>query len=96
MEDCFFESVVFKSVWTPSLGEVLGVKEEQDNEHGIFAVSVEKAGMMVGHVPHRIFTFFIRHGVTIICEVTGHRRLGNGLEVPCRNPKAMTTDYVEE
>ena len=83
MEDCFFDSVVrghhvFKSVWTPSLGEALSVKEEQDNEHDIFAVSVEKAGMIVGHVPHevsRIFTFFIRHGGTIICE-TGHRRLG--------------------
>ena len=38
MEDCFFDSVVrghhvFKSVWTPSLGEVLSVKEEEDNEH---------------------------------------------------------------
>ena len=59
MEHCFFDSVVrghhvFKSVWTPSLGEVLSVKEEEDNEHDIFAVLVEKAGMIVGHVPHEV------------------------------------------
>ena len=41
----------------------------------------EKAGMVVGHLPHefevsRLLTFFIRHGGTIICEVTGHKRLG--------------------
>ena len=54
MEDCFFDSVVrghhvFKRVWTPSIGEVLS-----DNEHDVFAVSVEKAGMIVGHVPHEV------------------------------------------
>ena len=81
MEDCFSDSVarghhVFKSVWTHSLGEsltlgeVLSVKEEEDNEHDIFAVSFEKAGMIVGHVPHEVST---RHGGSIICEVTGHR-----------------------
>ena len=36
-----------------------------------FAVSFEKAGMIVGHVPHEVST---RHGGSIICEVTGHRR----------------------
>ena len=51
----------------------MSVKEEEDNEHDIFAVSFEKAGMIVGHVPHEVST---RHGGSIICEVTGHRRLG--------------------
>ena len=86
MEDCFSDSVarghhVFKSVWTPSLlrrsltfGEVLSVKEEEDNEHDIFAVSFEKAGMIVGHVGH--VEVSTRHSGSIICEVTGHRRLG--------------------
>ena len=57
----------------------MSVKEEEYNENDIFAVSVEKVGMTVGHVPHevsRLLTFFIRHGGTTICEVTGHRRLG--------------------
>ena len=31
--------------------------------------------MIVGHVPHEVSTFFIGHGGSIICEVTGHRRL---------------------
>ena len=34
-------------------------------------MSFEKAGMIVGHV--EVST---RHGGSIICEVTGHRRLG--------------------
>ena len=46
----------------------MSVKEEEDNEHDIFAVSFEK---IVGHV--EVST---RHGGSIICEVTGHRRLG--------------------
>ena len=29
--------------------------------------------MIVGHVPHEVST---RHGGSMICEVTGHRRLG--------------------
>ena len=81
MEDCFSDSVarghhVFKSLDTPlrrslTFGEVLSVKEEEDNEHDIFAVSFKKAGMIVGHV--EVST---RHGGSIICEVTGHGRLG--------------------
>ena len=49
-------------------------------------IAMLKAGIIVGHVPRevsRIFTFFIRHGGTIVCEVVGHRKLGKGLEVPC-------------
>ena len=91
MEDCFFNSVVrghhvYKAVWTPFVGETLTVHEEADNDHDAFAVSVKKSEMIVGHVPRsvsQIFTFFMRHGGTITCEVTGHRKFGNGLEVPC-------------
>ena len=91
MEDCLYHSIVrghhvYKSVWTPYIGEVLPVQEELGNEHDSYAVSVQKAGIIVGHVPHevsRIFTFFIRHGGTTVCEVTGHRKPGKGLEVPC-------------
>ena len=78
MEDCFsdrtpclqecLDTLLRRSL---TLGEVLSVKEEEDSEHDIFAVSFEKAGMIVGHV--EVST---RHGGSIICEVTGHRRLG--------------------
>lgn len=91
MEDCFYHSVVrghhvYKTVWTPYVGEVLEVQEELDNHHDSYALCILKAGIIVGHVPRevsRIFTFFIRHGGTITSEVTGHRRPGKGLEVPC-------------
>ena len=76
MEDCFSDSVarghhVFKSVWTPSLGEVLPLEKSCQSKKRKTAVSFEKAGMIVGHV--EVST---RHGGSIICEVTGHRRLG--------------------
>ena len=43
----------------------MSVKEEEDNEHDIFAVSFEKAGMIVGPVPHEVST---RHGGSIVCD----------------------------
>ena len=36
----------------------MSVKEEEDNEHDIFAVSFEKAGMIVGHVPHEVLGLY--------------------------------------
>ena len=45
-----------------------------------------KDGAIVGHVPRelsRVYWYFIRHGETISCEVTGSRQRGVGLEVPC-------------
>ena len=91
LEDYFYDSVVrghhiYKSTWTPFAGEVLSVNEEDGNEHDPYAVCVLKNEMTVGHVPRevsRIFYFFLRHGGTISCEITGHRKFGHGLEVPC-------------
>jgi len=40
----------------------------------------------VGHVPREIsrkFWHFLRHGGRSTCEITGRRKCGNGLEVPC-------------
>ena len=45
-----------------------------------------KDGAIVGHIPRelsRSYWYFIRHGGTISCEVTGSRQRGIGLEVPC-------------
>ena len=66
MEDCLYRSIVrghhiYKSVWTPYIGEMLPVQEELDNEHDSYAVSVQKVGIIVGHVPQevsRIFTIY--------------------------------------
>ena len=51
-----------------------------------FAVSLLKDATVVGHVPReflQVFWHFLRHGGTITCEVTGQRRRGKGLEMPC-------------
>ena len=40
----------------------------------------------MGHVPRefsRVFWHFLNHGGKVSCEVTGKRKHGKGLEVPC-------------
>ena len=77
---------VYKSVWTPLLGERLLVRPETGNNHDKYTVSVVKHGGIVGHLPRelsRTVWHFILHGGQVTCEVTGKRKLGNGLEVPC-------------
>ena len=77
---------VYKSIWRPILGKQLVLEREEGNGHDRRAVSVMKGGNIVGHVPRelsRSYWYFIRHGGAISCEVTGSRKRGNGLEVPC-------------
>ena len=77
---------VYKSVWHPVLGEQLTLERENSNSHDRHAVSVMKDGTIVGHVPRELssaYYHFLRHGGTISCEVTGRRKHGIGLEVPC-------------
>ncbi len=86
-----FESVirghhVYKGLWTPVVGESLDVLREPSNPYDSRAVSVERDGGVIGHVPREIrkaFFSFLVHGGTITCEVIGCRRYGKGLEVPC-------------
>ena len=77
---------VYKSVWTPFNGEILPLSIEDGNEHDSFAVAVLKDTVIVGHAPRelsRVFYFFLRHDGSINAEITGHRKFGCGLEVPC-------------
>ena len=86
-----YESVIrghhiYKRVWTPIIGEILSVAIDSANRHDRFAVAVLKAGAIVGHIPKevsRLFYFFLLHGGRVTCEVTGERKLGKGLKVPC-------------
>ena len=86
-----FESVVrghhvYKTVWTPLIGEILELVIEDGNVHDQYAVAVIKNEAIVGHAPRgvaRMFYFFIRHGGSITCEIIDHRKFGCGLEVPC-------------
>ena len=78
---------VYKNIWTPFIGEVLHVEQEAHNDEDCFAVAIIKTGKIVGHVPREISClvwYFIEHDGTVSSEVTGHRRWGIGLVVPCR------------
>ena len=77
---------IYKTSWTPVIGEELPAEREENNEHDEHAVAVRKNGVIVGHVPRsfsRVSWFFLRHGGDITCRITGKRKLGVGLEVPC-------------
>lgn len=86
-----FESVirghhVSKQQWTPVVGESLDVECEPSNPYDSYAVSVSKDGTVIGHVPREVrrhFYTFLHNEGSITCEVTGHRKYGKGLEVPC-------------
>ena len=68
---------VFKRIWTPVVGEVFTVARETGNTADRFAVAVTKDDMVVGHVPRefsKLCWYFLRHGGTIACEVTGRRK----------------------
>ena len=78
---------VFKAIWNPFVGEQLQISREEGNAYDNCAVSVKKdSGTIVGHVPRemsRLFWHFLQHGGNITCEVSGRRKRGKGLEVPC-------------
>jgi len=79
-----------EDIWTPFVGEILCVEQEDDNPEDCFAVCIVKGSALgnniVGHVPRevsRLVWYFIVHGGNVVCEITGHRKRGIGLEVPC-------------
>ena len=77
---------VYKDIWIPVIGQQLCVLSEHNNPHHKRAVAVYKDGVIVGHVPRELsktFWFFIKHDGKVECEVTGRRKCGKGLEVPC-------------
>ena len=62
MEELRIDSVVrghhvYKSVWTPVIGEELYLEPEESNEHDKYAVAVRKDGEIVRHVPRSFSTF---------------------------------------
>ena len=91
MEEMTKESIVrehhvYKEVWRPIIGQQLPVFSETDNIHDRRAVAVYKDGSVVGHVPQelsRVLWFFLKHDGEVECEITGRRKRGKGLEVPC-------------
>ena len=77
---------IYKEIWTPVINEILSCSQEHGNSEDRFAVSVIKDGDIVGHVPREIshvVWYFIEHDGIVDCRVTGRRKHGKGLEVPC-------------
>ena len=77
---------VYKVIWTPVIGEELEVRTKDDNDHDQHAVAVVKDGVVIGHMPRlaaEVSWFFLKRGGSITCRITGNRKFGVGLEVPC-------------
>lgn len=74
---------VYKDSWTPLLNEELAVCTELNNVYDRHAVSIQKDRRTVGHELAKLITKFLNKGGNAVCIVSGHRKKGKGLEVPC-------------
>ena len=91
LESCVRGHDVYKTTWTPSLGEVLQCRIESGNAEDPYAVTVTRRNIIVGHVPRKISaacSLFLRRTGRIHCTISGARRFSAdlpqvGLEVPC-------------
>ena len=84
---------MYKTIWSPFVGEELLCHMEDGNLSDPYAVAVTQSShVVVGHVPRKISaacSLFISLGRIIDCTVTGSRRYSSdliqgGLEIPCR------------
>ena len=80
----------YKEIWQPVIGESLILKTVPTNVKDRLAVSVQKDGQVVGHVPRNIaplfYNFLDRDVNKGFAEVTAkplNRGAGMGMEVPC-------------
>ena len=53
-----------------------------------YSIAILKDGVIVGHVLSKVDEFFVKHGGTPICIITGKYRYSDdanidGLEIPC-------------
>ncbi len=75
----------YRSMWVPTVNEMLRVEPEISNPHDMYAIATKKrfpgfsSDSVVGHLPRevsRITHFIILHGGRVSCRVTDahHRR----------------------
>ena len=86
---------VYKCMWAPVIGEELtGLPEARRRlpQSGGHAVAVMKNDELVGYVPRELFKIlyhFLKHSGEVSCVITGRRKYGVGLEVPCVYKEAI-------
>ena len=89
-ELCVLGYHVYKRISDASVGETLVCSRESGNLHDRYAVSVEKNGRVIGHLPRtvsRACALFLKNE-SICCKVTGRQKYSSdlrqgGLEIPC-------------
>ncbi len=71
-ESCVRGHHVFKTTWTPTIGEELDCKREHSNTFDPYAVAVKRRNAFVGHIPRKlVFLCQIleqRHDLSASCE----------------------------
>ena len=91
MPCCVRGYLIYSAIWTAAIGEELVCSREPTNATDRYAVTVEKDGTIIGHLPRKISkvcSVFLRRGGSINCTVTGGKRYSadlpqGGLEIPC-------------
>ena len=94
---------VYQDEWDLVIGEVLQCQRETGNQHDPYAMATLSDGKIVGHVPQKnlpVSSIFIRHGGSITCTVSDHRRYSaelkqGGFEIPCKM-KFSTSSSAEK
>ena len=74
---CVLEGVirghhVYKATWTPTVGEILVVRQEPGNDHDRHVVCIERGAEIVGRIPRELSWMvwhFLVHGSQATCEV---------------------------
>ena len=64
---------IYKTIWTPVIGEELEVKTEEDNNHDQHTVTIVKDGLLIGHMPCLVAEvpwFFLGHMPRLVAEIS--------------------------
>ena len=91
-DSCIRGYHIYRAIWNPTAEETLDCMQESSNPRDRYAVSVQKDGQIVGHLPRKIShlcSLFIGRDGTITATVTGEKRRSadlpqGGIEIPCR------------
>ena len=92
---------IYQEIWEASCGQTFLCLQEEGNAFDPFAVSVVRAGDIIGHVPKisAACSLFLRNRGSVQCTVTGSRQYSSdlpqgGLEVPCKLTFTGEKKYV--